>query len=177
MRTNELGELTGYDMATITSALRHPREKGLVTRCKVQSACGAIAYEYRIGPGIPSKVDAPELTQKSTTLGKPSARQQPKALIPYQAPVKQNAQPAVAKSNTGSNPQARTPPAAVAVAATAKAKATPEPKAKVLGSGPASRKAPAGNDDILGRVQAMHDDEFADFVSFLIRVRSWSRSA
>lgn len=182
LRTPELSQLTGIDITSIGPALRAAVEHGLVTRCKVQNSVGAVAYEYRIGPGIASRAHVPDYkTPKSPIVpvrapatGKVMARPQPKPIYP-----KSSAQPAVAPDNTGSNPQEETPsPAAVAVAATEPREATPEPKAKGLGIGPAARPAPAGAEtDILGRVQAMKDDEFADFVAFLIRMRSWTRGA
>lgn len=182
LRTPELSQLTGIDITSIGPALRAAVEHGLVTRCKVQNSVGAVAYEYRIGPGIASRAHVPDYkTPKSPIVpvrapatGKVAPRPQPRAIFPASS-----AQPAVAPDNTGSNPQEATPsPAAVAVAATVTREATPKPEAKLRELGPASPKALAGAEtDILGRVQAMKDDEFADFVAFLIRMRSWTRGA
>jgi hypothetical protein len=182
IRTGELADLIGCKRSDLHSYLKDAIQAGLVTCCTVIKD-GRKCSEYRPGPGFAHANDATLKPIKPTIIpvreheGKIIDKPLPKPGKPPQ-PIypASNAQPEVARSNTGSDPQVATSlPAEVAVSAS---KATPESNAKVRGLGPVAPTTPAGNDaDILDKVKTMTDDEFANFFAFLMRVRAWSRVA
>jgi hypothetical protein len=151
MRTTELAEHTGIEAANIPALLGTAVEHGLVTVCKIIQPGTRPGNEYRIGPGF--NTNRPTLKPTKPTIipvreheGKVIDKPLPKPATPRPIYPASQAQPEVA-NNTGSDPQAVTSrPAEVAVAAPVKQEATPEPKVKVRELGPASRKAPAGNE-------------------------------
>jgi hypothetical protein len=154
MRTKELAKHTGITCADIPSLLATAVEHGLVTMCKVSQPGTRPGNEYRIGPGF--NTDRPTLKPMKPTIipvreheGKVIDKPMPKpGAAPRPIYPAEQAQPEVAH-NTGSDPQGTLQPlhpAEVAVAAPVTREATPEPKVKVRELGPASRKAPAGNE-------------------------------
>lgn len=167
IRTAELAALAGIDTDNVSGNLTAAIRNGIISCCKIElPGHKRTVKEYRWGPGIaprgisksyqsPKPTIIPVRPPEAPVIGndedKPIGqrlkeainRKTPQPIWPPQS----KAQPEVAHSNTGSDPQMNaSSPAAVAVAATVTREATPKPRVVTRELGRATPQASAGND-------------------------------